>query len=124
MCLSESRGRAVLTVDGVARAEQAGAEHGLTQTGMIIGSPRYMAPEQISGSSIDGRADLYALALVGYELYTGEPVVGAGTVASMIYKHMSETPAPLTTTVPGIPPHVSATIARAMASPRLCSRCT
>src|SRR6476661_1087322 len=84
-------GKALLTDFGVARAAQAGAEHGLTQTGMIIGSPRYMSPEQISGDgSIDGRADLYALALVGYELYTGEPVVPSGTVASRIYKHMSE----------------------------------
>ena len=112
--IENSTGRALLTDFGVARATQAGAEHGLTQTGMIIGSPRYMAPEQISGSSIDGRADLYALALVGYELFSGHPVVEAGTVASMIYKHMSETPPPLASAVPGIPPHVSAAIARGL----------
>ena len=113
--IETSTGRALLTDFGVARAEQAGAEHGLTQTGMIIGSPRYMSPEQISGGSIDGRADLYALALIGYELYSGEPVVASGTsVASMIYKHMSETPAPLASAVPGIPPHVSLAIARGL----------
>jgi serine/threonine-protein kinase len=93
--IESATGRALLTDFGVARATQAGAEHGLTQTGMIIGSPRYMAPEQISGGAIDGRADLYALALVAYELFSGHPVVEAGTVASMIYKHMSETPPPL-----------------------------
>jgi eukaryotic-like serine/threonine-protein kinase len=86
--IETSTGRALLTDFGVARATQAGEEHGLTQTGMIIGSPRYMAPEQISGGSIDGRADLYALALVGYELFSGYPVVDAGSVASMIYKQM------------------------------------
>jgi serine/threonine-protein kinase len=113
--IESATGRALLTDFGVARAEQAGAERGLTQTGMIIGSPRYMSPEQISGDgNIDGRADLYALALVGYELYTGAPVVANGTVASMIYKHMSETPPPLATAVPGIPPHVSAAIARGL----------
>src|SRR4051812_27295110 len=65
--IESSTGRALLTDFGVARATQAGVEQGLTQTGMIIGSPRYMAPEQISGDGkIDGRADLYALALVGY----------------------------------------------------------
>src|SRR3954468_22413185 len=112
--IETSTGRALLTDFGVARATQASAEHGLTQTGMIIGSPRYMAPEQISGSTIDGRADLYALALVGYELFSGHPVVEAGTVASMIYKHMSETPPPLASAVPGIPPHVSAAIARGL----------
>ena len=112
--IETSTGRALLTDFGVARATQAGAEQGLTQTGMIIGSPRYMAPEQISGGSIDGRADLYALALVGYELFSGRPVVEAGTVASMIYKHMSETPPPLASSVPGIPPHVSVAIARGL----------
>jgi eukaryotic-like serine/threonine-protein kinase len=112
--IESTTGRALLTDFGVARAQQASEEHGLTQTGMIIGSPRYMAPEQISGASIDGRADLYALALVGYELYSGHPVIEAGTVASMIYKHMSETPAPLNDSVPGIPPRVSAAIARGL----------
>jgi serine/threonine-protein kinase len=112
--IESSTGRALLTDFGVARATQAGAEHGLTQTGMIIGSPRYMAPEQISGGAIDGRADLYALALVAYELFSGHPVVEAGTVASMIYKHMSETPPPLANAVPGIPPRVSATVARGL----------
>jgi serine/threonine-protein kinase len=112
--IETATGRALLTDFGVARATQAEAEHGLTQTGMIIGSPRYMAPEQISGGAIDGRADLYALALVGYELFAGHPVVEAGTVASMIYKHMSETPPPLASAVPGIPPRVSATIARGL----------
>src|SRR5688572_24907422 len=64
--IEKSTGRALLTDFGVARAEQAGAEHGLTQTGVIIGSPRYMSPEQISGDgNIDGRADIYALSLVG-----------------------------------------------------------
>jgi serine/threonine-protein kinase len=113
--IETATGRALLTDFGVARATQAGAEQGLTQTGMIIGSPRYMAPEQISGDrGIDGRADLYALALVGYELYAGHPVVEAGTVASMIYKHMSETPPPLATAVAGIPPYASAAIARGL----------
>jgi eukaryotic-like serine/threonine-protein kinase len=112
--IEAATGRALLTDFGVARATQAGAEHGLTQTGMIIGSPRYMAPEQISGSSIDGRADLYALALVAYELFSGHAVVEAGTVASMIYKHMSETPPPLASAVPGIPPRVSSSVARGL----------
>ena len=113
--IENSTGRALLTDFGVARAEQAGAEHGLTQTGVIIGSPRYMSPEQISGDgNIDGRADIYALSLVGYELYSGVPVVAAGTMASMIYKHMSETPAPLASAVPGIPAHVSAAIGRGL----------
>jgi serine/threonine-protein kinase len=106
-------GRALLTDFGVARVTA--DESGLTQTGMILGSPRYMSPEQVSGDgTIDGRSDLYSLALVGYELYTGAPVVQSGTIASMIYKHLSETPPPLVGAVPDVPPHVSDAIARGL----------
>ena len=107
-------GRALLTDFGVARVTA--DESGLTQTGMILGSPRYMSPEQVSGDgTIDGRSDLYSLALVGYELYTASPVVQSGTIASMIYKHLSETPPPLVGAVPDVPPHVSDAIARGLA---------
>ena len=107
--LDADSGRAMLTDFGVARAFE--KEGGLTQTGMILGSPRYMAPEQASGErAIDGRSDLYALALVGYELYTGAPVVQSGTVASMLVKHLTETPAPLIEKRPDVPPHVARAI--------------
>ncbi len=102
-------GRAMLTDFGVARAFE--KEGGLTQTGMILGSPRYMAPEQASGDrAIDGRSDLYALALVGYEMYTGAPVVGSGTVASMLVKHLTEIPAPLIEKTGAVPAHVAQAI--------------
>ncbi len=107
--LDADSGRAMLTDFGVARAFE--KEGGLTQTGMILGSPRYMAPEQASGDrAIDGRSDLYALALVGYELYTGAPVVQSGTVASMLVKHLTETPAPLIEKRPDAPAHVAQAI--------------
>src|SRR4029079_13469713 len=63
---------------------------------------------------IDGRADLYALALIGYELYAGAPVVAKGTIASMIHKHMSETPPSLASAAPGMPTRVSAAIDRGL----------
>jgi serine/threonine-protein kinase len=111
--LDAESGRAMLTDFGVARAfEQDG---GLTQTGMILGSPRYMAPEQASGErALDGRVDLYALALVGYEMFAGEPVVASGTVASMLVKHLTETPAPLETRAADVSPHVARAIAHGL----------
>lgn len=111
--LDADSGRAMLTDFGVARAFE--KEGGLTQTGMILGSPRYMAPEQASGDrAIDGRSDLYALALVGYELYTGAPVVQSGTVASMLVKHLTETPAPLIEKASSVPEHVGIAIDRGL----------
>ena len=62
-------GRALLADFGVARWQDADAV--LTQTGVAIGTPAYMSPEQIDGSALDGRADLYSLGLVGWEMLTG-----------------------------------------------------
>ena len=83
---------------------------------MILGSPRYMSPEQASGDrAIDGRSDLYSLALVGYEMYTGEPVVQSGTPAGMLVKHITEIVPPLAQRVTGIPHHVGAAVDRGLA---------
>jgi tetratricopeptide (TPR) repeat protein/predicted Ser/Thr protein kinase len=102
-------GRAMLTDFGVARAFE--KDGGLTQTGMILGSPRYMSPEQASGDrAIDGRSDLYSLALTGYELYAGAPVVQSGTAAAMLVKHLTETPAPLADKSGEVPAHVASAI--------------
>jgi serine/threonine-protein kinase len=112
--LDADSGRAMLTDFGVSRAFE--KDGGLTQTGMILGSPRYMSPEQASGDrAIDGRSDLYSLGLVGYEMLTGAPVVQSGTVASMLVKHLTETPAPIAEKVTGISANVAAAIDRAMA---------
>jgi eukaryotic-like serine/threonine-protein kinase len=111
--LDRESGRAMLTDFGVARAFE--KDGGLTQTGMILGSPRYMSPEQASGDrDIDGRVDIYALALVGYELYTGAPVVQGATVASMLVKHLTETPVPLRDKAVNVPAHVAAAIDRGL----------
>lgn len=112
--LDAESGRAMLTDFGVARAvEQDG---GMTQAGTILGSPKYMSPEQASGdASIDGRSDLYSLALVGYEMCTGTPVVQSTTVAGMLVKHLTETPPPLASKAASLPPHVAAAIDRGLA---------
>jgi serine/threonine-protein kinase len=66
----------------------------LTQTGMISGTPQYMAPEQATATKVDGRADTYALGIVAYELLTGHVPFSADTPVAVLVKHMQE-PIPL-----------------------------
>ena len=112
--IDQESGAARLTDFGVARAFE--SDGALTQAGMVLGSPRYMSPEQASGDRvIDGRSDLYSLALVGYEMLAGVPVVESSTVAGMLVKHITESPTPLGTRVPDIPAHLATAMDRGLA---------
>ncbi len=109
--LDRETGRAMLTDFGVARA-LADPGH-LTGTGFVLGSPRYMSPEQASGDdSLDGRSDLYSLGLIAYELFSGAPAVEAATAASVLVKQITEKPQPLIKKAPGIPTVVAAAVDR------------
>src|SRR5205814_8990136 len=88
-------GRVMLTAFGISKALQAAT--GLTATGMIIGTPHYMAPEQGKGGAVDGRADQYSLGVVGYRMITAELPFGGDSVHTIIYKHIYEEP-PLAST--------------------------
>lgn len=115
--LDRETGRAMLTDFGVARALESSGN--ITGTGMILGSPRYMSPEQATGEqTLDGRSDLYALALVGYEMFTGKPVVDAGNMAAMLVKHLTETPPPISERAPAVPEGAAMAIDRALAKDR------
>jgi eukaryotic-like serine/threonine-protein kinase len=116
-------GHAVLADFGVARAIVAartanvsGAGN-LTGTGISVGTPTYMSPEQAAGEShVDARADIYALGLVGYEMLAGQhPFGGSGTVQSMIVAHLTEPAPPVAKLRADTPPAVNAAIARALA---------
>ncbi|MBN1444087.1 MAG: protein kinase [Planctomycetes bacterium] len=72
---------------GIARP--AAAETRLTPTGIILGTPAYMAPEQLAGQPADERADLYALGLIGLEMLTGRPLFSGGDVASILYQKLT-----------------------------------
>src|SRR2546426_1317353 len=108
---------AVLTDFGVARALAESRSGGrLTDTGLALGTPGYMSPEQAAGERhIDARADLYALAVVGSEISAGSPPFAGPTAQAVIAAHLTATPKPLTDARPDTPPEVANSIARALA---------
>src|SRR5881628_2009094 len=96
---------AVLTDFGIARALAESRSGGrLTETGVSVGSPAYMSPEQAAGERhVDARADVYALAVVGYEMLTGKPPFEGPTAQAVLAAHLTTTPQPLKTVRPGSP---------------------
>lgn len=97
-------GRAMVTDFGIARALTESSDSRLTATGMAIGTPAYMSPEQSAGDSqIDGRSDLYSLGVVGYQMLCGELPFDAPNTPMMLVKHLSEVPVAVNERMPGIP---------------------
>ena len=93
--LDEGSGRPMVTDFGIARAVSDG-DNRLTATGIAIGTPTYMSPEQAAGDrEIDGRSDLYALGVVAYQMLVGRPPFEATSTPAMLVKHLSERPAPI-----------------------------
>jgi serine/threonine-protein kinase len=89
-------GRPMVTDFGIARAMDSEGDSRLTATGMAIGTPAYMSPEQAAGErEIDGRSDLYSLGILGYQMLTGEPPFVASSTPAMLVKHISERPIPV-----------------------------
>jgi serine/threonine-protein kinase PpkA len=84
----------VLTDFGIARYQD-GSGMRLTQTGMLVGTPTYMSPEQINGIAVDGRADQYSLGILFYELLTGAPPFRGDTPISVLMAHLTQQPAPM-----------------------------
>ncbi|HSX58898.1 MAG TPA: protein kinase [Tahibacter sp.] len=84
----------VLTDFGIARQQDQAATR-LTQTGMLVGTPNYMSPEQISGSDIDGRSDLYSLGIMFYELLSGRTPFTGDTPIAVMMAHLTQAPPPL-----------------------------
>jgi predicted Ser/Thr protein kinase len=105
-------GRVMLTDFGISKALQSAGN--LTGTGMIVGTPHYMAPEQAKGQPVDGRADQYSLGIVGYRLLSGQLPFSGDSVHTILYKHIFE-PAPNVAALrPGIPRNLTDAIQRAL----------
>ncbi len=95
-------GRAMVTDFGIARAAESGSR--LTQTGIAVGTPAFMSPEQATGErEIDGRSDIYSLGVVGYLMLAGRLPFEANTTPAMLMKHVSETPMPIRVVRPDAP---------------------
>src|SRR6059036_2701109 len=108
---------AALADFGVARALAESRSGGrLTDTGLALGTPGYMSPEQAAGERhVDARADVYALAVVGYEMLAGVPPFSGPTAQALIAAHLTATPRPLGDVRPETPPAAADAIMRALA---------
>src|SRR5688572_8090044 len=108
---------AVVADFGIAKAvAAAGHRTTLTRSGMAIGTPAYMSPEQAAGDAdIDGRSDLYSLACVVYESLAGQPPFTGVTTESLVRQHMVAPPPPVTQFRPAVPGAVSDALMRALA---------
>ncbi len=105
--LTKNKGGAdvVKVVDfGIAKAVS-GDESGqkVTKTGLVVGTPEFMSPEQLSGDKLDGRSDLYSLALVFYKMLTGQLPFKADTIQETMIKRLTDEPAKLAVTRPDLP---------------------
>jgi len=99
---------------GVAAAQREGDTQ-LTKTGYVIGSPKYMAPEQILGKKVDERADIYAVGVILYEMVTGVPPYSRGDHMSVMYQHVQGKARPAQEVNPHLPPGLPELVMRAMA---------
>ncbi len=96
---------------GIARSVETGATATL---GAIAGTPAYMAPEQAQGKAVDHRADIYALGLILYEMYTGTAAFSGDSVATLVLKQISETPPPPRELEPTIPVHIERAVVKCL----------
>ncbi|MGD2067815.1 MAG: protein kinase [Gemmatimonadota bacterium] len=109
-------GHALVCDFGIARAlDQAGGQR-LTRTGLVVGTPQYMAPEQAAGEKeVDARADVYALGCVVYEMLAGSPPYSGATPQAVIARKVLEPLPRLTVVRDTVPPEVEAVVERALA---------
>ncbi len=98
---------------GVAAAASSGDTQ-LTKTGYVIGSPKYMAPEQILGKKVDERADIYSLGVILYEMLTGVPPYTKGDHMSVMYQHVQGKAEPAHKVNPALPLDLSEIVQKAM----------
>jgi serine/threonine-protein kinase len=101
---------------GISKVRQEGALNALTQPGMAMGTPAYMAPEQFfSARDVDGRADLYSAGVMLYELLAGRLPFNAETYADLLVQIRTQAPAPLLSVAPGVPAPLAQVVDRALA---------
>jgi eukaryotic-like serine/threonine-protein kinase len=110
--LERATGRVVVTDFGIARTASLAD---ITAEGEVVGTPRYMSPEQASGEAVDGRSDVYSLGVVAFFAATGRPPFDAPSAAALLMKHLVEPAPPLATVRPGLPARFATAIDRCLA---------
>lgn len=108
-------GHAVIADFGVARAVDVSGSEGMTSTGLAVGTPAYMSPEQASGGQVDGRADVYALGCVLWEMLTGEPPFSGPTPIAILARKVADDTPGVRMFRKSVPPEVEGVVAKAMA---------
>jgi serine/threonine-protein kinase len=111
--LDGDTGRAMVTDFGIARAMEAGTR--LTLTGIAVGTPAYMSPEQAVGErELDGRSDIYSVGVLGYQMLTGRMPFTAGNSIALLFKHVTERPRPIADLRPDTPRVLREAVERAL----------
>ncbi len=111
-----SDGHARVMDFGIARAVTAAAGATLTETGIVLGTPAYLSPEQVAGDrELDGRSDLYGLGCVVHEMLAGQPPFRGPTMESLALQHLTAAAPPVTQFRPSLPQGIAPAIQRALA---------
>ena len=109
-------GHALVADFGIALAVQSAGGQRMTQTGLSLGTPQYMSPEQAMGErAIDARTDIYALGVVTYEMLAGDPPFTGSSVQAIVAKVLTERPSPITTVRDTVPAGLEHAVLRALA---------
>ncbi len=107
--------RALVCDFGISRAIKVAGDESFSSSGLVLGTPAYMSPEQASGGEIDPRSDVYALGCVLYEMLAGEPPFTGATRQALLARHLSELPRPIRTARPEVAPELEQAVLTALA---------
>lgn len=111
--IERATGRALVTDFGIARSTAQSAA-GLTQVGEVVGTPRFMSPEQAAGEALDGRSDLYSLGVVAFFAVTGRLPFDAPSAQAVMAMHLTQAPPRVASLRPDLPQALSAAIDRCL----------
>jgi len=107
--------RALVCDFGISRAIEVAGDESFSSSGLVLGTPAYMSPEQATGGEIDARSDVYALGCVIFEMLTGEPPFTGASAQAVFARHISERPRPIRTPRPDVSPEMERAVLTALA---------